>query len=170
MGYEQVFDVVPPLKLCRRGPSSAALPARLAAFAGGFHAFTGVVGLRPDASHRLAHPDRVDPGQVLPAVRHLLDRPDGERRPLAQPPASAPGLVEQFGAGTTRQARPISFALAASMRSPVSRSSSAGCMPIRWGSRIAPTMVGTPSRTSGMPNSASSAAITKSHALTRVSP
>ena len=39
-----------------------------------------------------------------------------------------------------------------------------------WGSRIAPTMVGTPRRTSGKPNSARSLAITKSHQVTMVSP
>ncbi len=44
------------------------------------------------------------------------------------------------------------------------------CQLIRCGSRIAPTMVGTPRRTSGNPNSARSLAITKSHHVTRVSP
>ena len=44
------------------------------------------------------------------------------------------------------------------------------CQLMRCGSRMAPTMVGTPRRTSGKPNSARSLAITKSHHVTRVSP
>ena len=72
--------------------------------------------------------------------------------------------------GTTRQTRPISFAAIASTRSPVSSSSMAFDQPIRPGSRMAPTIVGTPRRTSGKPNSASSAAMTKSHRSTAVSP
>ena len=44
------------------------------------------------------------------------------------------------------------------------------CQLIRWGSRMAPTIVGTPMRTSGKPNSARSLAITKSHHVTRVRP
>ena len=44
------------------------------------------------------------------------------------------------------------------------------CQLTLCGSRIAPTMVGTPRRTSGKPNSARSLAITKSHQVTRVSP
>jgi hypothetical protein len=40
----------------------------------------------------------------------------------------------------------------------------------RCGSRIAPTMVGTPMPTSGKPNSARSLVITKSHHVTSVSP
>ena len=39
----------------------------------------------------------------------------------------------------------------------------------RWGRRMAPTMVGTPRRTSGMPNVASSEAMTKSQNVTAVS-
>ena len=44
------------------------------------------------------------------------------------------------------------------------------CQLTRWGSRMAPTMAGTPMRPSGYPNSARSLAITKSHQVTRVSP
>ena len=46
----------------------------------------------------------------------------------------------------------------------------AGCHPMRCGSRIAPTMVGTPIRTSGNPNVARSLAMTKSHHVTNVNP
>ena len=56
------------------------------------------------------------------------------------------------------------------MRSPVSNSSIAYCQLMRCGSRIAPTMVGTPMVTSGKPNSARSLAITKSHQVTSVNP
>ena len=44
------------------------------------------------------------------------------------------------------------------------------CQSMRCGRRIAPTMVGTPMRTSGYPNSARSLAMTKSHHVTIVSP
>ena len=98
---------------------------------------------------------RAPPSPSWPAAR-------AAPRPRAGAPARSPRPAAT-SRGTTFHTSPISLAAAASTRSPVSSSSIAFDQPMRPGRRIAPTIVGTPSPTSGKPNSASSAAITKSH-------
>ena len=129
-----------------------------------------VVGGGDEAAHRLAHAHRVLPCNVRAAMRHLVHRAHRERRALAEAVGEPARLDEQVVARHDFQASPISCARAASIRSPVSSSSSACCIPTRGAAASRRRSSGTPRRTSGIPNSASSAAITKSQALTAVSP
>ena len=119
------------------------------------HPLGRVLGRADDAPHGLAEAHRVLPREVRAPRRHLLRGPLRERRALHEPVGERLRLARSRSAcGTTRQTRPISRARSASNRSPVSSISIAFDQPIRPGSRIAPTIVGTPSRTSGKPNSA----------------
>ena len=119
-------------------------------------------------AHRLAEADRLHRREVLRAHRDLLGGPGGQRRgPAAAGRRAHEPRSMRSSWGTTQPASPISSARGASMRSPVSSSSIACCQLIRCGRRMAPTIVGTPRRTSGKPNSARSLAMTKSHQETQ---